>query len=99
MKTVISASIITLLVLVSPAYATHDLAQQPAEQTPADSHISWHEFRHDLGSYAGVTASIDHHGVITLAGHSDSVPEKRKINSLAMKVRGATEVTNLIVTD
>ena len=99
MKTVISASIITLLVLVSPAYATHDLTQQPAEQTPADSHISWHEFRHDLGSYAGVTASIDHHGVITLAGHADSVPEKRKINNLAMKVRGATEVNNLIGTD
>ncbi len=99
MKKLLSASIVTLLVLVSPAHATHDLAQQPAEQTPADSHISWHEFRHDLGSYSGVTAFMDHRGVITLAGHADSVPEKQKINSLAIKVRGATEVNNLIGTD
>ena len=99
MKKVISASIVTLLVLASPAYATHDLAKKPADQKPADSHISWHEFRHDLGSYPSVTASIDHHGVITLAGHADSSPQKQKINSLAIKVRGATEVNNLIGTD
>ena len=99
MKKVISTSIVTLLVLVSPAYATHDLAKKPADQKPADSHISWHEFRHDLGSYSGVTASIDHHGVITLAGHADSIIEKRKINNLAINVRGATKVNNLIGTD
>ena len=99
MKTVIIASIFALLAVVSPAYATHDLAQAPVVKTPADSHISWHEFRHDLGSYSGVTATINHHGVITLAGHADSVPEKLKINSLAIKVRGATEVNNLIGTD
>lgn len=99
MKTLVAASIITLLFSAVPAYAEHDLAQKPAQQEPADSHISWHEFRHDLGSYAGVTASIDHHGVITLAGHADSSPDKRKINQLAVKVRGATNVINLIGTD
>ncbi len=99
MKTLVAASIITLLFSAVPAFATHDLKQAPANQEPADSHISWHEFRHDLGSYAGVTASIDHHGVITLGGHADSSPEKRKINQLARKVRGATNVINLIGTD
>lgn len=99
MKTLVAASIITLLFSALPAYAEHDLVQKPAQQESADSHISWHEFRHDLGSYAGVTASMDHHGVITLAGHADSNPEKRKVNNLAKKVRGATNVINLIGTD
>lgn len=99
MKTLVAASIVTLLLSAVPAYAEHDLAQKPAQQEPADSHISWHEFRHDLGSYTGVTASIDHHGVITSAGHADSSPEKREINQLAMKVRGAANVINLIGTD
>ena len=95
MRTVVSASIVSLLVFAGSAYATHELAQRPVDQIPADSHMSWHEFRHDLG----VTASIDHHGVITLAGHADSTPQKQKINSLAIKVRGATEVKNLIGID
>ena len=99
MKTLVSASIITLLFSTVPVYAEHDLVQKPAQQEPADPHISWHEFRHDLVSYAGITASIDHHGVITLAGHADSSPEKRKVYQLAMKVRGATKVINLIGTD
>ncbi len=99
MKTLVAASIITLLFSAVPAYAEHDLAQKPAQQEPADPHISWHEFRHELVSYAGITASIDHHGVITLAGHADSSPEKQTVNNLAKKVRGATNVINLIGTD
>ena len=99
MKTLAAVSIITLLLSTVPTYAAHELAKAPANQEPVDSHISWHEFRHDLGSYSGVTASIDHHGVITLAGHADSTPEKQKVNNLAIKVRGATNVINLVGTD
>ncbi|ASJ73706.1 hypothetical protein [Granulosicoccus antarcticus] len=99
MKKLTSASVVALLVLASPTYASHDLAKPPAEQAPVDNHISWHEFRHELGSYPGVTATIDHHGVITLAGHTDSSPEKQRISNLATQVRGTIEVNNLIGTD
>lgn len=99
MKPQIIAAVLSSLIGISSAYASHDMVMPPVEQSPADSHISWHEFRHDLGSFPGVVASIDHHGVITLAGHTDSSDEKRKIDGLAAKVRGATEVINLIGAD
>ncbi len=99
MKTLITATVLTSLIGFSTAHASHDMVKAPAKQLPADSHISWHEFRHDLGAFPGVTASIDHHGVITLAGHTDSATDKLKLDGLAVKVRGATEVVNLIGTD
>ena len=99
MKSQVIATVLSSLIGFSSAYASHDIVKPPAEQEPTDSHISWHEFRHDLGSFPGVVASIDHHGVVTLAGHTDSSNEKRKIDDLAIKVRGATEVINLIRTD
>lgn len=99
MKPLVATSIITLLVSAVPAYATHELEQSSANQEPADTHISWHEFRHDVGSHPGVSASIDHHGLITLAGHTDSATEKSQLYNLAVRVRGASKVTNLIGTD
>ena len=90
---------ITLLILSVPAYATDELKQPLVSEDPVDTHISWHEFRHDFGSYPSVTASMDHQGVIILTGHTDNAVEKSQLQNLALKVRGATKVTNLIGTD
>ncbi len=99
MKALIAATVLTFLVTSGNAFAAHELAQPPANQEPADTHISWHEFRHDLGAYPSVIASMDKNGIVTLSGHTDSAYEKAQLNRLASRVTGASEVKNLILTD
>ena len=99
MKALIAATVLTFLVTSGNAFATHELAQPPADQEPADTHISWHEFRHDLGAYPGVNAFMDKNGIVTLSGHTNSAYEKAQLNRLAIRVRGASDVKNRILTD
>ncbi len=99
MKALIAATVLTFLVTSGNAFATHELAQSPADQEPADTHISWHEFRHDLGAYPSVIASMDKNGIITLSGHTDSSYEKAQLNRLAKRVKGASDIKNRILTD
>jgi len=66
---------------------------------PSDGHISWHEFRHEVAVYPQVNATIDHHGVVTLAGHVESSIDKNLIEKLARKIRGATDVRQTIGSD
>lgn len=99
MKTLIIASAFILMTPVGTVHATHELKNLPVTQEEVDGHISWHEFRHELLAYPSVNASMSQDGVITVTGHTDSVYGKRQIDGLANRVRGATDVNNLIVTD
>ena len=99
MKTLIVASAFTLLTTVGVVHATDELEKPPVALDEVDSHISWHEFRHELLAFPGVNASMDHDGVITVVGHTKSLYDKRQIGNLATKVRGATNVNNRILTD
>ena len=62
----------------------------------SDGHLSWHEFRHDLISYSRVNARINHHGVITLSGNVDNSKDMVVVEQLASKVRGATDIKNVL---
>lgn len=99
MKTLILATALTGLIATSSAFATHELKQTPDNQEPVDTHLSWHEFRHELLSFPSVIATIDEKGVITLSGHTDSAIEKSQLNKLAARVRGTSDVKNRILTD
>ncbi len=99
MKALIAATVLTFLVTSGNAFATDDLAQPPAAQKPADTHISWQKFRRELGAYPMAIASMDRNGVITLSGHTDSAIEKLRLNELAKRVNGASDVKNRILTD
>ena len=99
MKVIIAATVLASLVTFGNAFASHELVQPSVDQEPVDTHISWHEFKHELGSYPSVNASMDDNGVITLIGHTDSSYEKAQLNKLAMRVSGASDVINRILTD
>ena len=99
MKVFIAATILTSLITFGNAFAAHDLVQPPVEQEPANTHISWHEFRHELGAYPSVNAFMDKNGIITLTGHTDSVYGKAQLNKLARRVSGASDVKKWIGTD
>jgi len=81
----------------APALADNLLPSEPVEVK--DTHISWHDFRHELGSYPQVQASMSSDGVITLSGHASDGIEKRRIAMLARKVQGVTEINDVVITD
>ncbi len=96
-------AIVATQLVIGSAYAAHELVSKttaPSNSTdpvvPSDGHISWHEFRHDLVSYSRVDATMDHHGVITLTGNVDNSREMVAVEQLAAKVRGATDVKNIV---
>lgn len=99
MKVFIAAIVLASLVTFGNAFASHELVQPPVDQEPVNTHISWHEFKHDLGSYPSVIASMDENGIITLSGHTDSAYEKAQLDRLAKRVLGASDVKNRILTD
>ena len=99
MKALITATVLTSLMTFGNASASHELVQPPTDQEPANTHISWHEFKHDLGSYPSVIASMDNNGIITLSGHTDSAYEKAQLDRLAKRVLGASDIKNRILTD
>ena len=99
MRVFIAATALTFLLTLGNAFASHELVQPPADQDPDNPHISWHEFKHDLGSYPSVNAYMDDNGVITIIGHTDSAYEKSQLDKLAKRVSGASEVLNRILTD
>ncbi len=99
-KLITLAAVVSMPLVGGTAYAQHELENQPAmPEQNNDGHISWHEFRHELGVYPTANANMDHHGVITLSGHVDSGIEKNSLERIAMKVRGATDIKNLINID
>ncbi|MGQ7848044.1 BON domain-containing protein [Granulosicoccus sp. 3-233] len=99
MKLFIAVTLLALFVTFGNTYASHEIVQTPIQKDPVDTHISWHEFRHDLGSYPSVNATMDSSGIITLSGHTDSVYEKAQLGRLAMRVLGASDIRNMIFTD
>ena len=99
-KMIVLAAVVSTQLIGGAVYASHELENQAAvPEATADGHMSWHEFRHELGVYPSVNAAMNHHGVITLSGHVDSSADKDVIERLASKIRGATDVKNLIGTD
>lgn len=99
MKTLIIASVFTLLTTVGIVHATDELEKAPVAQEEVDSHISWHEFKHEILAYPSVSASMSQDGVITVIGHTENMVDKSKIGELASRVSGATDVNNNIFTD
>ena len=95
---------ITLAILIGihamggSAYSDDKLQKRSAAKE-GDGHISWSEFRRELGNFPQVTATIKSNGVVTLAGHTDDGPDKNAVELIATKIRGATRIVNLIVTD
>lgn len=81
----------------APAFADNLLPSEPIEAR--DTHISWHDFRHELGNYPQVRASMSSGGVITLSGHASDGIERRRIEALARKVQGATAINNGLIAD
>ena len=99
-KLVSLAAAVSMPFIVGTVHASHELENQPqAPETSNDGHLSWHEFRHELGAYPTVTASMNHRGVITLAGHVDDSTDKLILERLAMKIRGATDIRSTIDSD
>ena len=99
-KLVTLAAIVSMPLIGGAAYASHELENQPqVSESSSDGHMSWHEFRHELGVFPSVTASMNHHGVITLAGHVDDSTDKLLLERLAMKIRGATDIRSTIDSD
>ena len=99
-KMIALAAVISSQLIAGSAYAAHDLGSTSAmPATAGDGHISWHEFRHDLGAFPGVNASMDHHGVVMLSGHMESSVDLTKIAKLAAKIRGATDIKNTMLAD
>jgi len=90
---------VALAVSISSASALADdqLPSEPVKER--NTHISWHEFRHELSGYSQVMASLSDDGVITLWGHPSDGIQKSRITALARKVEGATEIRNLMITD
>ena len=98
-KIVALAAVVSTQLFGGVLYASHELEKQPAVAEATDGHISWHEFRHELGAFAQVNATMDHHGIVTLTGHTDDSTEKNLVEKLASKIRGATDIRSTISTD
>ena len=79
--------------------ADHELKKQPKQAEPKDSHLSWHQFDHELSFYGDVRASMSPAGILTLSGHIDDGIDKHAIEMLARKVIGVIEIRNLLVAD
>lgn len=99
MKTLVGAVLITSVLASGMAVAEHELGQPKKAEVEQDQHLSWHEFRHELGSYPQIQANMTHEGIVFLNGHADSASEKQQVEKLARRVRGAVEVRSLILTD
>lgn len=99
LKKITLASIVSSQLFGGALYASHELEKQPAIVEVTDGHISWHEFRHELGAFSQVNATIDHHGVVTLAGHIDDSSDRNMVEMLASKIRGATDIRSTITSD
>lgn len=99
MKTLVGAIIITSVLASGMAIAEHELGQPKKVEVVQDTHLSWHEFRHELVSYTQVQANMTHEGTVFLTGHTDSALEKDQVGKLARRIRGAIKVSNQISTD
>lgn len=99
MKSLIVPVFLTSIMGASLAYGSDKLPKADPEPIPVDSHITWHEFKHELSAYSSVMASMHSNGTVTITGHTDSNYEKNQIRGLAENITGATRVVNLVQTD
>jgi hypothetical protein len=99
MKSLVAAVLITSVLATGTAMAEHELGQPKKAEVVQGTHLSWHEFRHELGNYTQVQANMTHEGVVFLTGHADSALEKSQVDKLARRIRGAVKVSNQISTD
>ena len=99
-KMIALAAVVSTQLIGGAVYASHELENQAAvPDATADGHMSWHEFRHELGAFSGINASMDHHGIVTLSGHADDSGSKNMIERLASKIRGASDIRSTITAD
>lgn len=92
--------VLSMPIMAPSVYASHELGNQSTTpEVVSDGHISWHEFRHELGGYPGINAIMDSQGRVTLSGHLETSNESSIINTLASKIRGASKIINLIDVD
>lgn len=99
MKTLVNAVLYTSILVSGLAMAEHELGQPKKAEIVQNTHLSWHEFRHELASYTQVQANMNHEGMVFLTGHTDSALEKSQVEKLARRIRGAVKVTSQISTD
>lgn len=95
---VILPATLALLTGASLTGADDALPAQPSI-VDGDRHISWHEFRHELNAYPQATSTMDRDGVVWIRGHVESGIERVRLERLARKVRGATDIRNHLQTD
>ncbi len=88
-----------LLLPGASALAEDELKKPVLQDVPADTHLSMHQFRHELGAFGTVEAYMSHEGVLTIHGHVDDGITRSEVERLARKVKGVVEVRNLIFTD
>ena len=88
-----------LLLPGASALAEDELKKPVMQDVPADTHLSMHQFRHELGAFGTVEAYMSHEGVLTIHGHVDDGITRSEVERLARKVKGVVEVRNLIFTD
>ena len=90
----------TLMLLIGASLSNADdtLLTQPS-MPDGDGHISWHEFRHELGAYPQASSAMDRDGVVWIRGHVDSGIDRNRLERLARKIRGATDIRNHLLTD
>jgi len=94
-----SSVLLGSLSIVTPAFAEHELRKKPAPEKPVDSHLTWHQFEHELLGFEPIHAVMSHEGVLTLSGHVEDGMTRAQIVKMAEKVVGVVEVRNLIFTD
>ena len=99
MKISIGIIFITSVLTSGMTMVEHELQNPIKPQVEQDTHLSWHQFQHELNSYAQVQAQMTHEGIVYLRGHLEDSTEKQRVERLARRVRGAIEVRNLIFTD
>ena len=99
MKIIVTAVLITSVLASGMAVAEHELGQPKEAEVELDRHLSWHEFRHELGNYPQIQANMTHEGTVFLNGHANDSVEKQQVEKLARRIRGAVEVRNQISTD
>lgn len=90
---------IAVSLLSVPLLAGADDALPAASVARSDGHISWHEFLHELGSYPQARSTMSEDGVVSIYGHVDGGIERTRIEKLARKIRGATDVRSQLDSD
>ena len=99
MKNIIGVFFITSILTSGVSMAENELEKPIEPLVEQDTHLTWHQFRHELNNYTQIQAQMTHEGIVYLYGHVEDSTEKLRVERLAKRVRGAIMVRNQISTD